>query len=78
MIMLTVMLGGLFLCLVLVVDYLNFKKGRELMSAEQAIIFSLASLAEGRDPETGAHLFRTRKCSAILAKEFAMHFSGQS
>ncbi len=67
----TVMLGALFFGMVFVIDYVNFQKNREMVSAEKAIIFSLASLAEGRDPETGAHLARTKTYSALLAGELA-------
>ncbi|MFH1543049.1 MAG: HD domain-containing phosphohydrolase, partial [Patescibacteria group bacterium] len=34
-----------------------------------AIISSLAGLTEGRDPETGRHLERTRNYSVVLAKQ---------
>ena len=43
------------------------------MGAQKAIIFSLAELAEWRDPETGQHLERTRKYSVVLAKQLRNH-----
>jgi putative two-component system response regulator len=42
-------------------------EGRDL------IIFTLAKLAESRDPETGAHLERIREYSRILAQHLASH-----
>ena len=71
LILATVILLVLFLGLIFVIDYVNISRGRELIKAEQAIIFSLAGLAEGRDPETGAHLERTGKYLAVLAKQLA-------
>lgn len=44
---------------------------RKLVSAQYGIIFSLATLAEGRDPETGEHLERTREYAILLAKELS-------
>ena len=37
------------------------------------MIFSLAKLAESRDPETGAHLYRVREYCALLAELLADH-----
>ncbi len=67
----TVMLLVLFLGLMFFIGYINISRGRELISAEQAIIFSLAGLAEDRNPETGEHLERTKKYAAALAKQLA-------
>ena len=39
----------------------------DLLNAYEALIFSLAKLAENRDPETGAHLYRVRAYTALLA-----------
>lgn len=59
---------ALFLFLILIIGYLNISRFRELIRAQKAIIFSLAGLAERRDPETGHHLERTRNYSVILAR----------
>ncbi len=50
--------------------FTNYKNFKDLMNANKAMIFSLAQLAEFRDGQTGAHLTRTRKYTAILALEF--------
>lgn len=59
----------LFSCLVILVAFMNILRYKELIDAEKAIIFSLAALAEWRDPETGHHLKRTRDYAVVLAKE---------
>lgn len=41
---------------------------REVTKAHQALIFSLAKLADSRDPETGAHLYRVRDYCTLLAE----------
>ncbi len=47
---------------------------RVLASASRDVtIFSLAKLAESRDPETGAHLERIREYSRLLAKHLRNH-----
>ncbi len=65
----SIILLALFLCLILIIWYLNFLRFRELIGAQRAIIFSLAKLAEYRDSGTGDHLERTRDYSIILAKQ---------
>ena len=40
----------------------------EILNAYRSLMFSLASLADSRDPETGAHLNRTRRYCALLAE----------
>ncbi|MAG13131.1 MAG: hypothetical protein CMN78_00895 [Spirochaetales bacterium] len=45
----------------------------DLMAAHRALILSLANLAETRDPDTGAHLFRTRSYCALLVEKIADH-----
>ncbi|MEH6811575.1 MAG: HD domain-containing phosphohydrolase [Motiliproteus sp.] len=40
---------------------------RQLVESYQALIFSLSDLAESRDPETGAHLFRVQNYCHLLA-----------
>ena len=51
--------------------FINFKRFKDLIGANKAIIFSLAQLAEFRDGGTGAHLSRTRKYTVILAQELS-------
>ena len=63
LILVSVTLLVLFLCLVSIIGYINILRFRELIGAQKAIIFSLAGLAEWRDPETGHHLERTRNYS---------------
>jgi response regulator RpfG family c-di-GMP phosphodiesterase len=46
---------------------------KELLDAHQALIFSLAKLAESRDPETGAHLYRVRDYCTLLCTHLAQH-----
>lgn len=65
----SIVLLALFLCLILIVGYINILRFRELIGAQKAIISSLAGLTEGRDPETGRHLERTRNYSMVLAKQ---------
>ena len=47
---------------------LNKSTGDEIVAAYRAVMFSLADLADSRDPETGAHLDRTRSYCALLAE----------
>ena len=42
---------------------------QEILNAYRALMFSLANLADSRDPETGAHLNRTRSYCALLAEK---------
>lgn len=69
LILASIILLALFLCLILIIGYINFSRFRELIGAQKAIISSLAGLTEGRDPETGRHLERTRNYSVVLAKQ---------
>jgi len=41
----------------------------ELLGAYRALMFALADLTDSRDPETGAHLERTRNYCALLAEK---------
>lgn len=43
------------------------------LESRDLIIFSLAKLAESRDPETGAHLERIREYCRLLARELSLH-----
>jgi len=69
LILASVILFALFLCLILIIGYINISRFRELIRAQKAIISSLAGLTEGRDPETGHHLERARRYSVVLAKQ---------
>ncbi len=44
---------------------------RQLIESYQALIFALSDLAESRDPETGAHLFRVQNYCRLLASLMA-------
>ncbi|MBI1422426.1 MAG: response regulator [Gammaproteobacteria bacterium] len=44
---------------------------KEIMSAQQAMIFATSKLAESKDPETGAHLERLRVFCKILSEYMA-------
>ena len=52
-------------------SFINFKRFKDLIDANKAIIFSLAQLAEFRDGGTGEHLDRARQYTVILAKELS-------
>ncbi len=54
---------------------LRVKTGRRIIRSESSdmTIFTLAKLAESRDPETGAHLERVRSYSRLLAQELRFH-----
>ncbi len=65
----SIILFASFLCLTLIITSINILRFRELIEAQKAIISSLAGLTEGRDPETGHHLERTRNYSVVLAKQ---------
>lgn len=43
------------------------------LEARDAAIFAMASLAESRDPETGAHLERTRAYCRTIAEDMRLH-----
>jgi HD-GYP domain-containing protein (c-di-GMP phosphodiesterase class II) len=43
----------------------------DLVAAQQALIFSLAALADSRDPQTGQHLQRVRSYCALLSERLA-------
>jgi putative two-component system response regulator len=44
-----------------------------MVLAQQALTFALAKLADSRDPETGAHLYRVRDYCTLLAGLLAEH-----
>lgn len=46
---------------------------RQLGEANVCTIFALSTLAESRDPETGAHLERIRNYCRVLAEQLAKH-----
>ncbi len=49
------------------------ERTRELALTQDATIFSLASLAETRDPETGGHIRRTQHYVRVLAEHLKTH-----
>jgi len=49
------------------------KTSNELLGAYRALVFALANMTESRDPETGAHLERTRNYCVLLAEALAEH-----
>ena len=47
------------------------KKNQELLEAQDMTIFSLSSLAETRDTDTGGHILRTQRYVRVLAEHLA-------
>lgn len=45
----------------------------QMVTAHQALTFSLAKLADSRDPETGGHLYRVREYCVLLARLLRDH-----
>lgn len=45
----------------------------QMVTAHQALTFSLAKLADSRDPETGGHLYRVREYCVLLAERLRDH-----
>jgi CRP-like cAMP-binding protein len=52
---------------------LDQKTSDELLGAYKALMFALADLTDSRDPETGAHLERTRNYCVLLADKLSAH-----
>ncbi len=52
---------------------INESTTRDVLRAHEALIFSLAKLADSRDPETGAHLYRVRDYCSVLADLLQHH-----
>jgi response regulator RpfG family c-di-GMP phosphodiesterase len=52
---------------------LTRKTSDELLSAYRALMFAIADLTDSRDPETGAHLERTRNYCVLLAEKLSRH-----
>ena len=46
---------------------------RDMVAAHHALSFSLANLADSRDPETGAHLYRVRAYCQLLSELLSVH-----
>ena len=53
------------------ISALHKRTSDELVNAHRALTFALADLADSRDPETGAHLSRTRNYCVLLADKLA-------
>ncbi|MBF0235157.1 MAG: two-component system response regulator [Desulfamplus sp.] len=49
------------------------ERTKELALTQEVTIYSLASLAETRDPETGGHIMRTQRYVKILAEQLKNH-----
>lgn len=62
-----------FLSLVVFSILTNFSVLKKTINTQKAIVFSLATLAEGRDPETGKHLERSRDYAMIIARQLSNH-----
>ncbi|MDX9801637.1 MAG: cyclic nucleotide-binding domain-containing protein [Spirochaetia bacterium] len=52
---------------------LTKKTSDELLSAYRALMFAIADLTDSRDPETGAHLERTRNYCLVLSDLLSRH-----
>ncbi len=52
---------------------LTRKTSDELLGAYRALMFAIADLTDSRDPETGAHLERTRNYCVVLADKLSRH-----
>ena len=52
---------------------LTKKTSDELLGAYRALMFAVADLTDSRDPETGAHLERTRNYCVVLADKLSKH-----
>lgn len=46
---------------------------KQILKAYEVLIFSLADLAESRDPETGAHIYRVQHYCSLLAELMISH-----
>ncbi|MBF0411839.1 MAG: two-component system response regulator [Desulfamplus sp.] len=49
------------------------ERTKELMLTQEVTIYSLACLAETRDPETGGHILRTQRYVKMLAEQLKNH-----
>ncbi|MBF0119889.1 MAG: two-component system response regulator [Desulfobacterales bacterium] len=49
------------------------ERTKELALTQEVTIYSLASLAETRDPETGGHILRTQRYVKVLAEQLKNH-----
>jgi len=49
------------------------ERTRELALTQEVTIYSLASLAETRDPETGGHILRTQRYVRVLAEKLKLN-----
>jgi len=54
------------------------RTSQDLLQSYQLLMFAVAKLADSRDPETGAHLTRTRNYCALLAEHLSRHPKYQS
>ncbi|AFM39612.1 response regulator containing a CheY-like receiver domain and an HD-GYP domain [Desulfosporosinus acidiphilus SJ4] len=60
-----------FLSLIILSIFTTFSVVKKTINTQKAIVFSLATLAEGRDSETGKHLERSRDYAMIIARQLS-------
>jgi putative two-component system response regulator len=60
---------SIFSTLLFLIGSLFYQRFQDFDLSQKALVSSLAALADGRDPETGSHLERTRQYSMLLAQE---------
>jgi HD-GYP domain-containing protein (c-di-GMP phosphodiesterase class II) len=60
------------------ISALDRKTTDELLAAYKALMFGFGALTDSRDPETGAHLERTRGYCVLLSEKLAAHPRYQS
>lgn len=63
----------IFLGLVFVISYINIQRLNERNRAQMALVTSLVELTDWRDPQTGAHLLRTKSLAMQLARQLQRH-----
>jgi len=59
----------IFSILLFIIGRMFYQRFNDFNMSQKALVSSLAALADGRDPETGSHLERTRQYSMLLAQE---------
>ncbi|WP_372683235.1 HD domain-containing phosphohydrolase [Desulfosarcina sp.] len=69
LIWLSAMLFIIFIGLVIVLSNIDIRRLNERNRAQMAIVTSLVELTDSRDPQTGAHLLRTKTFAMQLAKQ---------
>ncbi|MBF0540523.1 MAG: HD domain-containing protein [Nitrospirae bacterium] len=59
----------IFSILLFFIGKMFYQRFNDFDLSQKALVSSLAALADGRDPETGSHLERTKQYSMLLAQE---------